>query len=149
MKLASMGIGRTGTAGEGTLRLFGVKVLPLWGAIGDVSAPSGTKTVKLLFLKLDEEKFFLRPVAALVPKRAGDPGTLLSLSAEVTFVSAEAVDEAMSVVSDPGKGEEPFRLLGRLLGRRPGDGTGLKARLGRICWFSCRIRAEWGGSGVD
>lgn len=148
MKLASRGVGRTGIAGEGTLRLFVVGVIPPKGAIGDVSVPSDTEIVRLLFLRLDEEKFFRRPVAALVPKRTGEPGTLLSLSAEVTLVSAEAVDDAMSVVSDPGKGEDPFRLLGRLLGRRPGDGRGLKARLGSTCWLSGMTKADWGCSGI-
>lgn len=115
MKLDSIGVGKTGTAGEGIRRCFGVEDKLLRDAVEDASIPSGTVTVKLLFLRLDEEKFFLSPVAALVPKRAGEPGiegTLWSLSAEVTLVSADAVDEATSVESEPGKGEEPLRLLG-------------------------------------
>lgn len=115
MKLVSMGVGKIGTAGEGIRLCFGVEDKLLRDAVEDASMPSGTVTVKLLFLRLEEEKFFLSPVAALVPKRAGDPGmdgTLWSLSAEVILVRADAVDEVTSVESDPGKGEEPFRLLG-------------------------------------
>lgn len=98
MKLTSMGVGKTGTAGEGTLCCFGVRVedILLREAFDDASCVSGTTTVKFLFLRLDVEKFFLSPVAALLAKRAGEPGidgTLLSLSAEVTLVRAEAVDE--------------------------------------------------------
>ena len=96
MKLASNGVGKTGTAGEGTLCCFGVEDKLLIEAFDDPSCVSGTTTVKFLFCRLDEEKFFLSPVAALVANRAGDPGiegTLVSLSAEVTLVRAEAVDE--------------------------------------------------------
>ena len=116
MKLVSRGVGKTGTAGEGTRRCFGVDDMLLREALEAVSKVSGTETVKLLFFKLDDEKFFRKPVAAL-PKRAGEPGidgALLSLSAEVTLVSADAVDEATSVESDPGNGDEPFRLIGRV-----------------------------------
>ena len=120
IKLVSIGVGKTGKAGDGSLRGFGVDETLLKDVFGDASTTSGTETVKPLFLK---------PVAALVPKRAGELGTLLSLSAEVTLVSAEAVDETMSVESDPGKGDDPFRLLGR----SPGDGVDLKPRLGRFC----------------
>lgn len=91
-----MGVGRTGTAGEGTLCCFGVDDKLLTEAFDDASCVSGTMTLKFLFRKLDEEKFFRSPVAALPGKRAGDPGmdgTLVSLSAEVTLVRAEAVDE--------------------------------------------------------
>ena len=96
IKLASMGVGITGTAGEGTLCCFGVDDILLRDAFDDASWASGTMTVKLLFRRLDDEKFFLSPVADLLAKRAGDPGiegTLLSLSADVTRVRAEAVDE--------------------------------------------------------
>ena len=100
MKLVSIGVGSTGTAGDGIFRCFGVDDMLLRDAFDALSMVSGTETVRLCFLKLEDEKFFLSPVAALVPKRAGDggiDGMLLSLSAEVTFVNPEAVDEATSV----------------------------------------------------
>ena len=99
IKPASMDVGKTGTAGEGTLCCFGVEDILLTEAFDDASCVSGTTTVKFLFRRLDDEKFFLSPVAAvaaLLARRAGDPGTdgtLLSLSADVTRVRAEAVDE--------------------------------------------------------
>ena len=74
MKLVSMGVGKIGTAGEGIARCFGVDDKLLRDAVEDASTLSGTDNVKFLFRKLEEEKFFLRPVAALVPKRAGEPG---------------------------------------------------------------------------
>lgn len=132
IKLVSMGVGRTGTAGEGTFGCFGVEDILLKDAFEALSMGSGTETVKLLCFRLDEEKFCLRPVAALVANRAGDPGidgTLLSLSAEVTLVSADAVDEVMSVVSEPGIGDDPLRLPGRTTE----GGAGLNARLGSDC----------------
>ncbi len=145
MKLVSMGVGNTGTAGQGILRCFGVDDKLFRDAVEDASIPSGTDTVKLLFLRLDEEKFFLSPAAALVPKRAGEPGMdgkLWSLSAEVTLASAEAVDEAISVESDPGKGEEPLRLLGRLAE----DWATFK--LCEFRWCSATAEVDFGGSGT-
>lgn len=91
-----MDVGKTGIAGEGTRCCFGVDDILLTEAFDDPSFVSGTTTVKFLFRRLDEEKFFLSPVADLLAKRAGDPGkdgTLLSLSAEVTLVRAEALEE--------------------------------------------------------
>ncbi len=69
------------------MRCFGVEDILLREVLDALSRGSGTETVRWLFLRLDEEKFFLRPVAALVPKRAGEPGidgALISLSADVT-----------------------------------------------------------------
>lgn len=132
MKLVSRGVGNTGMAGDGTFRCFGVDDILLRDAFEALSIGSGTDTVRLLFLRLDEEKFFLRPVAALAPKRAGElgmDGTLLSLSPEVTFESAEAVDEAISADSGPGIGEDPLRPLRKVAE----GGAGLNARLGSIC----------------
>lgn len=51
-------------------------------------------------------------------------------------------------MSDPGNGDEPLRLLESVAE----DGTGLKARLGRSCWDSGTMSADFGGSataGVD
>ena len=58
-------------------------------------------------------------MAAFEPKRAGDPGTegmLPSLSTEVTLVSADAVEEITSVVSELGIGDDPLRLPGKAVG---------------------------------
>ena len=145
IKPASMDGGKVGTAGEGTLCCFGVDDILLKEPFDDASCVSGTTTVKFLFRRLDDEKFFLSPVAALLPTRAGDPGTdgtLLSLSAEVTRVSAEAVDEIGSVVSDPGNGDDPLRLFDNAAE----GGTGLNVALGRSCWGSGVESADFGGS---
>lgn len=110
IKLDSIGVGRTGTTGSESLRCFGRDEILLTEAAGEVSKGSGPDIESALFLRLEEEKFFLSPVAAFDANRAGDPGTegiLASLSAEVTFVRADAVDDIGS--SEPMNGDELLR----------------------------------------
>ena len=132
MKLVSIGVGKTGTAGEGTLPCLGVEDMLLKDTLEALSAGSGTETIRLCFLKLEDEIFFLSPLAALEPNRPGEggiEGMLLSLSAEVTLVKPEAVEEVTSVESEPGIGDDAFRLFENVAD----GGVALKARLGNVC----------------
>lgn len=119
-KLASVGGGSPGTAEEGKRRCFTDDPL-LPGGFDEMSEGSGTDTDKILFLRLDEEKFFLRlrePVEAFTlnrPGESGTDGTLSKLSAEVTFVSAGVAGMVFGVPSPSaglgvGCGEVPFLL---------------------------------------
>ena len=92
-KLVSIGVGKTGTAGEGARRSFGAEDMLLTEVFGEVSC---SLTLKLLLRKLEEEKFLRSPPPVLVENRAGELGidvAIVSLSAEVTFVRPDAVDE--------------------------------------------------------
>ena len=139
----------TGT-GERSLRCFGIEDTLLREVLGDASCPSEPGMLRLLFRRLDEENVFRRPVAALVAKRAGEPGTegpLASMSSEVTLVSVAAVEKLPSA-SMPGYGEDPLR---------PGDmvdvpaefcAGSMMAALVTVCCQSGETKADLGGSGT-
>lgn len=115
VKLVSSGVGKTGTAGEGTLCNLGAEDTLLIDVFVDVSWPSTPPALRLLLLRLEEEKFFLSPMLVLPAKRTGEPGiedTMASLSAEITFVRPEVVEDSTSPGSDPVKGKEFLRLGG-------------------------------------
>src|SRR6187402_932572 len=74
LKAAAMGVGRVGIAGSLPLMSLSLnRELP--GVFGDTSDPSSIfdtdKLRLLIFLRLDEEKFFLSPILECV--RPGDP----------------------------------------------------------------------------
>lgn len=145
-KLDSMGVGRTGTAGEGILRTLGSDDILLTEVFGEVSWSA--LAVRLLLLRLEDEKFFRRPVAGLIGKRAGEFGidvARVSLSAEVTLVNAEAVEEMGSPASEPVSGNEAFLPRGMLteLG-----GSSLMIGLGGDFIDDSVPSADWGASGI-
>lgn len=120
MKLAPVGGGSPGTVEEGKRRCFTDDPL-LPGGFDETSEGSGTDTESILFLRLDEEKFFLRllgpvePFTLNRPGESGTDGTLSKLSFEVTFVSAGVAGTVLGVPSPSaglgvGCGEEPFLL---------------------------------------
>ena len=124
----------------------------LSGGFGDTSAGSGTDTERILFLRLDDEKFFLRPfdpMEVFTLKRPGESGTegmLSKLSAEVTFVRAGVAGIVLGVPSaglGVGSGDDPLRLIAWLIL----EVDDLKARLGSVTCGCDVARADRGGSG--
>lgn len=114
MKLGPIGVGRLGTATGGILRCFVLDDAPAVGAFDEDSNEESRPGGESIFLRLEEEKFFLKfpeLVVGLV-KRTGESGietTLSSLSADVTLLSAWVVGIVLGVKSaklGPGNGDE-------------------------------------------
>ncbi len=147
MKLGPIGVGRLGTATDGPLRCFVPDGAPVVGAFDEdsnVSVPGAES----IFLRLEEEKFFLNVpelVVGLV-KRPGESGietTLSSLSADVTLVSAGVEGMMLGIMSaalDPGNGDNS------LVVSAPVVKLALKARLGNVSCESVVADADFGGS---
>ena len=119
IKVDAVGVGIAGTAMEG-LRRWVLTEEMLSGGLGDISAGSGADAESTLFLRLEDEKFFLipfAPVGALTLKRPGESGMegmLSKLSAEVTLVRAGVAGKVLGVPSaglGVGNGDEPLRLI--------------------------------------
>lgn len=100
-KLVAIGVGKLGTAVGGTLRCAAAG-----GAFGEISNMSVANAVMLLFLRLEDEKFFLKPTALAV-KRPGELGigdALFSVSGGGSFDGTDvagAVPAAASFVPSP------------------------------------------------
>lgn len=149
MNADAVGIGIMGAAIDRLRR--GLEEI-LSGGFGDTSAGSGTDTERILFLRLDDEKFFFRPFDPEVltlkrPGESGIEGMLSKLSAEVTFVRAGVAGIVLGVPSaglGVGSGDDPLRLIIVWLILEVDD---LKARLGSVPCGCDVVKADFGGSG--
>lgn len=99
-KLVPIGVGKLGTAIGGSLRCAAVE-----GAFGESSNTSVADAVMLRFLKLEDEKFFLKPTALAV-KRPGELGideALFSISGGVFFDGTDVAGAVPAAASfEPG-----------------------------------------------
>ena len=149
-KLDEVGVGMAGTAVEGTRHCLPA-ARPLSEGFGTTSEGSVVDTERILFFKLEEEKFFfipLEPDLSLRLKRPGESGIegmLSKLSAEVTFVRAGVAGIVLGVPSaglGVGNGDDPLRLAVWLML----EIDSFKARFGAAA-SGCDEVADRGGSG--